>query len=574
MDDPTFRRAICHLAELGDTDILPPLFEFAFYANAADAVVKKLCGLQFGTYKPVGAFEVLSPKTQTSFRIAHQLYATDTLLYTAAALSVAPAIDEKRLDIELGAFSYRYEPDESAAQFFSNECSYHNWLVSVTTLCTPDNPFSREKLVLETDIADFYSRIYFHRIEHVLDDIKAPNSARKIIENIIKTSRARQSYGLPVGTAASRIIAEGVLIDIDEMLRQQGISFTRYVDDFKIFVESPEAAHTALCRLAEYLMLTEGLSLNASKTRILPQSAIIEEIESKFSDVFSDSERKALDRYIQAIYDDEDIEEAVALDVDPDTLEIKLENIISSASIDYTSVKLILKALRATGVTDPLIFLNRFSKLLYYVPRDFCILIGSLAQRQPKLASEIADRIISIAKERPYVEMALARIWVSHLFVSGALAITVESLDKLSLGDTVIERRQKILLKGRIGDRAFFREAKTRFADLSDWEKPALMLAASCLSKSEYDTWLGFCKDRYNDILCDEYISWLKANRENYAEVLNADFVVKPRASKFAAMFAEFTDLDLAALEGWPTLGIADPSTAIAPSTTAPNTSR
>ena len=352
MDDLTFRRAIRHLAELGDTDILPPLFEFAFYANATDAVVKKLSGFQFGAYKPVGAFEVLSPKTQTSFRIAHQLYATDTLLYTAAALSVAPALDEKRLGTEQGAFSYRYEPDDNAAQFFSNECSYHNWLVSFTNLCTPENAFSREKLVLETDIADFYSRIYFHRIEHVLDDIKAPNSARKIIENIIKISRARQSYGLPVGTAASRIIAEGVLIDIDKMLRQQGIAFTRYVDDFKIFVESPEAAHTALCRLAEYLMLTEGLSLNASKTRILPQSKIIEEIESKFSDVFSDSERKALDRYIQAIYDDEDIEEAVALDVDPDTLEIKLENIISSAAIDYTSVKLILKALRATGAKE------------------------------------------------------------------------------------------------------------------------------------------------------------------------------------------------------------------------------
>ena len=61
MDDPTFRRAIHHLAELGDTDILPPLFEFKFYKEAVEPIVKKLVSYQFGAYRPVGAFEVLSP---------------------------------------------------------------------------------------------------------------------------------------------------------------------------------------------------------------------------------------------------------------------------------------------------------------------------------------------------------------------------------------------------------------------------------------------------------------------------------------------------------------------------------
>jgi hypothetical protein len=314
---------------------------------------------------------VLSPKTQTSFRIAHQLYATDSLLYTAAALSIAPAIEERRLDSASGAFSYRFDADPKAAAIFDDSCSYHNWLLTVSSMCTPEDPFEAEKLVLETDISDFYSRIYFHRIEHVLDDIKAPNSVRKIIENVITTSRAKQSYGLPVGSAASRIIAEGVLIDIDSMIRNEGWTFTRYVDDFRLFIDDPSMAHSALCRLAEYLMLTEGLSLNASKTKISPTSKINNEIESKFSDVFSDGERKALDRYIQAIYDGEDIDDAVIDNVDPDILELKLDAILSSEQIDYTSVKLILKALRATGVSDPVKFVGKSSSITLFCSKRF-----------------------------------------------------------------------------------------------------------------------------------------------------------------------------------------------------------
>ena len=295
MDEHTIRRAISHLAELGDSDITLPLFEFIFYREAKDAIVKKLTAYQFGTYQPVGAFEVLSPKTQTSFRIAHQLYATDSLLYTAAAISIAKSIDDRRLASSDGAFSYRFDPEMKSPTLFEDSCSYHNWLVHVAELLTSNDAFEPEKLVVETDISDFYGRIYFHRIEHVLDDIRAPNNSRRIIDKIIKNSRARQSYGLPVGSAASRIIAEGVLIDVDTMLRREGLEFTRYVDDFKIVVPNPADAHTALCRLAEYLMLTEGLSLNAAKTKIVPASVVVTEIEGKFSEVFTEQEREALE---------------------------------------------------------------------------------------------------------------------------------------------------------------------------------------------------------------------------------------------------------------------------------------
>ncbi len=293
-------------------------------------------------------------------------------------------------------------------------------------------------------------------------------------------------------------------------------------------------------------MLTEGLSLNAAKTRITNASSIVAEIEGKFSEVFTEEERDGLGRYFQAIYDGEDVTDILIDDIDSSTLISKLRRLLKNDNIDYTSVKLIIKALRATNVDDPVLFVEEFGSLLYFIPRDFCLLVGALAQKNEPVAEDIAVRILSVSKQSPHIEMTLARIWVNHLFVAGALKITDLRLQELPLKNSIIEKRQHILLKGRLGDRAFFREGKTRFGDLSDWEKPAMMLAASCLAASEYETWLNFCKDQYSNILTNEYISWLKLNRVIILEKISIDFTIKSNKEKYADIFANFnfTPLD------------------------------
>jgi len=53
--------------------------------------------------------------------------------------------------------------------------------------------------VLETDIADFYQRIYFHRVENLLNDAGASRESYTLIKKIIQVCRSKQSFGLPVG---------------------------------------------------------------------------------------------------------------------------------------------------------------------------------------------------------------------------------------------------------------------------------------------------------------------------------------------------------------------------------------
>ena len=193
------------------------------------------------------------------------------------------------------------------------------------------------------------------------------------------------------------------------------------------------------------------------------------------------------------------------------------------------------------------IFIGHFSQLLYFAPRDFCMLIGAQAQKNPETADLVADKLLAVVGTSPFKDMALVRIWVNHLFVAGALPITDARMSQLEFGDTQIERRQNILLRGRLKDRAFFREAKTRFGDLSEWEKPAVMLGASCLAASEYETWLGFCKNKSTNIVFDEYIAWLKANRSNLLEKLDQSFVIKSRSERIAELFG---DIDVDSLLG------------------------
>ena len=76
------------------------------------------------------------------------------------------------------------------------------------------------------------------------------------------TWSGRDSYGLPVGGNASRLLAEAALIDIDRYLISQNITYVRFVDDFRIFAENTDQAayffQVLQSRLAE-----DGLTLNS-----------------------------------------------------------------------------------------------------------------------------------------------------------------------------------------------------------------------------------------------------------------------------------------------------------------------
>ena len=538
------RRALLHLTSIGDTDIFPAPFEYHFYRETADKIVAEAGKVDFGKFRPRGAVELLTPKGSLSFRIAHQLYPADTVLYTAAVLEIAGDVEKMRQPVERGPFSYRYIDDENEARIFASNSSYHDWIQHLSSVYEKHKKGSK-KVVIESDISDFYSRIYFHRIEHVLDDVGARNPVRKIIEGIIKFSRGRQSHGLPVGSTASRVLAEGLLNDTDVTMADDVLEFSRYVDDFRMVCLDEVDGHSTVCKLAEHLMLTEGLSLNSSKTRMYSVDAGLKDCERKLSDVLNDEDVVEVSRYIRRVYEAEDASVEDIDDVDPQRIVDRVRELVNREPVDYGALKVLLRALRATGCDNAAEFVGEFGQLLYYLPRDFCLLAGALAQRHQGDGERIAEALVEGCNKAPAKEIILAKVWVAHLFVAQALPVTKKLLKALKLGDSTLEKRSAYLIKGLLRDRSFFRAHKTSFTETSDWVKSALLFGASCMSRSEYATWLDTIKDHYDDPFAPTYLKWLKDNQGNLYEKIREDFKIQSRAEKIASEFSElFGDED------------------------------
>jgi len=127
------------------------------------------------------------------------------------------------------------------------------------------------------DIANFYDRLNLHRLENTLHAVRDINKdAVKLVNELLLYWSNRDSYGIPVGSNASRILAEASLINIDRYLREKKIKFCRYVDDYRLFAQDASEAHSWLSILVERLS-QEGLFLNTSKTSIIEAKKVVHE---------------------------------------------------------------------------------------------------------------------------------------------------------------------------------------------------------------------------------------------------------------------------------------------------------
>ncbi len=127
-----------------------------------------------------------------------------------------------------------------------------------------------------TDIADFFPRLYLHPLENMLRRSVAESwttvadGSERVLAKLLKGWNQNVSHGIPVGPAATRLLAEIAITDIDRALISEGIQYVRFSDDFRIFCDSEKAAYLALALLADLLLSNHGLTLQANKTHVMP----------------------------------------------------------------------------------------------------------------------------------------------------------------------------------------------------------------------------------------------------------------------------------------------------------------
>lgn len=525
ISEASVRRAINHLGSFGDTDLFPRLPEMRCFLERPGTIAQDCESLNIGQYTPVGVVETLTPKSWLGFRIAHQLTAADNVIYLAALLDCAPNLEAARLPKDDNeAFAYRFAAGESL-RLFEPARGYHQWLAHLSEFGGPENPFAEDRPAIVTDISDFYQRIYFHRIENVLQDAGCPKGPSDLVKKIIKTTRGRQSYGLPVGSTASRLLAECLLNDTDMLLKNIGVTFTRYVDDFRIVVPPGMEAHSILCRLAEHLMVTEGLSLNVTKTKMTSLKEIRRGSKARLQDVFTTAEMEKMQAFITLSYGDDDRPEDDDTITNPsvsaDLLLEKLDEIGDKKGIELSIFKAILRALRFLPGIDAIRLIEKHADLLYYVPREFCLAL-SAASKQEAFASEIVRaRAMELLKMPPYSDLAYVRSWLLNLFVDGTLPVNLLDWQSYDFNRSVIERRANFFFRGLANDRAFFRALKTQLGALSEWDKPAALMAGMCLPHDEYKNWLAVALDQFTSPFAATYTAWLKDSHGKLHKLLS-----------------------------------------------------
>jgi hypothetical protein len=241
-------------------------------------------------YLPSTPMLMFAPKSRATVRPVYLLHPIDIVIYSALTLIVKDDLEAERIPLQRRrVFSYR----ASAApnRFYAPQPTFRDFIE--TSRVKADR--AGTQIVAVADIADFYPRIYQHRLENVIEaSARSPRGeevARVLVRKFLSNIGGKNSYGVPIGPFASRILAEGVLIDVDAALLSDGADFIRWVDDYTIFCRTETEAQRLIFRLSEHLFINHGLTLSAIKTKILPKDdfkrRFLQDPEQEVDDDFS-----------------------------------------------------------------------------------------------------------------------------------------------------------------------------------------------------------------------------------------------------------------------------------------------
>jgi len=270
-----FAAALDNISNFGDTDIFPFPFESYVLRDKKDQVVELLLKAfsDFGTEFIENApshINVLVPVGLAGFRLATQLDPIWNSFLLGITLSIAHRIEHARIDMQRGSvFSYRVADAFDGGGIFRTDINWRHFISRSIELAKEKN------YVVMCDISDCYQRIPHHRLENALRQVDGTSAAPAYIMEILGHFSNGRSYSLPVGGPAARILAECVLDLTDQLLKSYQISFTRYADDYHMFVDSLDEAYDRLIFLSEKLIRNEGLALQKSKTRIMSSAEFV-----------------------------------------------------------------------------------------------------------------------------------------------------------------------------------------------------------------------------------------------------------------------------------------------------------
>jgi hypothetical protein len=257
--------AIQNLIAEGLDDVFPRPFELDLLAT--DAILRRDVSAAVTTQlsyissqRAISATRaMLVPKEKPGeYRTCLLIDPMEAVRYLALAILIAKSTTPQRSS---KAFSYRYDPHGS--RLFDLGFDSERFQAAVLSRLSND----RKTWLVRTDIKDFYPSIRLDRLRRALREQQVEPWCIDAVLEMLGGWKNSFGGGVPVGPAASHILAEAVLIGVDKRLTDDGIDHIRFVDDYRLFAPDAATAHAWLGTL-EKRLAAEGLQLRPDKTSI------------------------------------------------------------------------------------------------------------------------------------------------------------------------------------------------------------------------------------------------------------------------------------------------------------------
>lgn len=419
-----------------------------------------------------------SKKPSGSYRIVHQLEPIDTIIYTALAYLIVEKIEPIRADKKV-ACSYRFAIDDGG--FFDKNSGFKTFTDMI------ENHSDGYRYILVTDITDFYNQIYLHRLNNAIE--RADSALKSIandIEGFISSINDKASQGVPVGPAASIIMSEAVLVDIDEYISNFGVEHTRYVDDIRIFSDSKEELEKVLEKLTLYLHENHRLTLASDKTYIEHTEKYVEGVlhnqyEMEKVEIFETLE-------IFNPYSGEVEYEEIVVEKKPD-LEGHLNHIASQLlkreTVDLGLARALIrkaKANRIEFVADII-----FENFEFFSPVINDVILYFKALSRGNWIKDNRDNFTSILASSA-MSQSLVRYWVEWFFAGDEILMKNPKIRKFISQSEFVENQAYAALT--LGNVSWVRDNKNRIFYVGEKGKRAILRATKILPKDERDNWL------------------------------------------------------------------------------------
>lgn len=454
-------RALKNLVYEGVSDValLEQPFEVGFLkdnkimSELRQELTDRICESRFEALKLKPIKHILIPKkTLADYRNCAIVDVVDEAIYLSLVLIIANQIEKHRIHrSKKTVFSYRLKIDEKSGKLFDPEYSYQSFSSEVSRRKRK----SIYNVMVSCDIASYYDRLNLHRLNSTLLSLNGVDSdIVNLIDELLLFWSGRNSYGLPIGSNASRILAEAELIEVDNYLIKNGVSFCRYVDDYRIFGKDAICANKDL-ELLVHALKREGLFLNSGKTRIedFSTAGTLNEISEKPNPTPQNEDREGKHLIVTGYSgliplkyrkpSSQEMEKLLKMDI-----EALLQESTESILLDSKQFRTLLKAAEAQERFDHIATIVALTKKCpQFIPYvvDYAIIIGS--NLSDKERASICDYFqdIFLSNQTPeYIRASLSRLYSFsgferiHLLVNAYLHL--EKSAENYLGRVILER--------------------------------------------------------------------------------------------------------------------------------------